>query len=213
MWKGLFAAVLLALALAGCKMSNEALGREVMASMQETIDSDPQFSKHGLKYTNISVVQVQGNQYQGLATVTYEGAEHPVSVDITYDGETFMWSVKEGGFAFLAPVLFKDSYKQTQEQFVEAMRSLKEGLPPRNAATDITTAEWSVQVASHSDKASADELVRRLRAKDYNAYVLSVDGMNRVYVGPFNRPDAVGTQSRLMTLERLDGFVVRKRPD
>jgi len=103
-----------------------------MASMQETFDTDADYSKYGLRVTDITVMKVQGNQYQGLATITYEGKEHPLSVDITYDGETFMWRVEGGGFGFLAPALFKDSfqdaYKVVTEQFNEAMRSFENDL-------------------------------------------------------------------------------------
>jgi hypothetical protein len=218
MWKGLFAIVLLALALAGCKMSNEALGREVMASMQETYDSDPKLSKYGLKYTDISVVQVQGNQYQGIATVTHEGEEHSVSVDIIYDGDTFIWSVQDGEFAFLAPVLFKDSYQEMLEEFSEAMHSTREILFPQEtapapAATDTSSIVWSVQVGSYSSNATTDSMVNHLRAKGYQAYYKSTQGMNRVYVGPFDRPDAEATMSRLRMQEQLDPFVVRMTPD
>jgi len=43
---------------------------------------------------------------------------------------------------------------------------------------------WSVQLASLSSRTGAQALQKTLRSQGYNAYIRSVDGMNRVFVGP-----------------------------
>ncbi|WP_376748880.1 SPOR domain-containing protein, partial [Stutzerimonas nitrititolerans] len=43
---------------------------------------------------------------------------------------------------------------------------------------------WSVQLASLSNRESAEALTAKLRSQGYNAYVRTFEGMNRVFVGP-----------------------------
>ncbi|KPX06825.1 Sporulation related protein [Pseudomonas syringae pv. cunninghamiae] len=43
---------------------------------------------------------------------------------------------------------------------------------------------WSVQLASMSNRANADNLQKTLRTQGYNAYIRTADGVNRVFVGP-----------------------------
>ncbi len=73
---------------------------------------------------------------------------------------------------------------------------------------------WSVQLASLSNRASADALQAKLRKQGYNAYVRSVDGMNRVFVGPLiERDQANQLRDQLHRQQKLDGFVVKFKPE
>ncbi|WP_421684662.1 SPOR domain-containing protein [Stutzerimonas urumqiensis] len=73
---------------------------------------------------------------------------------------------------------------------------------------------WSVQLASLSNRASADALQAKLRKQGYNAYVRSVDGMNRVFVGPLiERDQASQLRDQLHRQQKLDGFVVKFKPE
>lgn len=73
---------------------------------------------------------------------------------------------------------------------------------------------WSVQLASLSSRERAIELQQRLRAQGYNAYVRSVDGMNRVFVGPvIERAEANRLRDQLNRQQKLNGFIVRFQPE
>ncbi len=73
---------------------------------------------------------------------------------------------------------------------------------------------WSVQLASLSNRQSAEALQAKLRAQGYNAYVRTVDGMNRVFVGPLiERAEAGKLRDQLHRQQKLDGFVVRFTPE
>ncbi|WP_409278743.1 SPOR domain-containing protein [Pseudomonas defluvii] len=73
---------------------------------------------------------------------------------------------------------------------------------------------WSVQLASLSNRASADTLQKTLRSQGYNAYIRSSDGMNRVFVGPLiERAEAERLRDLLGRQHKLNGFVVRFQPE
>ena len=68
---------------------------------------------------------------------------------------------------------------------------------------------WSGQLASLSTRSSAEELQKKLRSKGYNAYVRSVDGKNRVMVGPvIDRAEADRLRDQLGRQMSLNGFIV-----
>lgn len=73
---------------------------------------------------------------------------------------------------------------------------------------------WSVQLASLSSRSGAENLQKTLRSQGYNAYIRSVDGMHRVFVGPvIERTEADRLRDQLNRQQKLDGFVVRYRPE
>lgn len=73
---------------------------------------------------------------------------------------------------------------------------------------------WSVQLASLSNRASADALQKTLRAQGYNAYVRSSEGKNRVFVGPLiERAEAERMRDVINRQQNLKGFVVRFEPE
>lgn len=73
---------------------------------------------------------------------------------------------------------------------------------------------WSVQLASLSNRASAESLQKSLRAQGYNAYIRTADGKNRVFVGPLiERAEADRLRDLLSRQQNLKGFVVRFQPE
>ncbi|AYC33526.1 SPOR domain-containing protein [Pseudomonas cavernae] len=73
---------------------------------------------------------------------------------------------------------------------------------------------WSIQLASLSSRASAESLQKTLRSQGYNAYIRSVDGMNRVFVGPLiERAEADRLRDQLNRQQKLNGFIVRFQPE
>ncbi len=73
---------------------------------------------------------------------------------------------------------------------------------------------WSIQLASLSNRASAESLQQTLRSQGYNAYIRTADGMNRVFVGPLvERSEANRLRDVLQRQQKLDGFVVRFKPE
>lgn len=73
---------------------------------------------------------------------------------------------------------------------------------------------WSIQLASLSSRASAENLQKSLRTQGYNAYIRSVEGMNRVFVGPLiERAEANRLRDQLSRQQKLNGFIVRFQPE
>ena len=73
---------------------------------------------------------------------------------------------------------------------------------------------WSVQLASLSSRASAENLQKNLRSQGYNAYIRTADGKNRVFVGPLiERAEADRLRDLLNRQQNLKGFVVRFQPE
>ena len=72
---------------------------------------------------------------------------------------------------------------------------------------------WSVQLASLSNRASAETLQATLRNQGYNAYIRNAENMNRVFVGPvIERAEANRLRDQLNKQQKLNGFVVRFKP-
>ncbi|KPX48862.1 Sporulation related protein [Pseudomonas syringae pv. helianthi] len=73
---------------------------------------------------------------------------------------------------------------------------------------------WSVQLASMSNRANADNLQKTLRTQGYNAYIRTADGVNRVFVGPLiERAEADRLRDQLDKQQKLKGIVVRFQPE
>ncbi|KSS92031.1 cell division protein [Pseudomonas aeruginosa] len=88
------------------------------------------------------------------------------------------------------------------------------GLPATPPATQPPAQAQSVQLASLSNRARAEELQKTLRSQGYNAYIRSFDGMNRVFVGPvIQRAEADRLRDQLSKQQKLNGFVVRFQPE
>ncbi|HBO2176345.1 TPA: SPOR domain-containing protein [Pseudomonas aeruginosa] len=88
--------------------------------------------------------------------------------------------------------------------------------PPTEKRLDANNLpqSWSVQLASLSNRARAEELQKTLRSQGYNAYIRSFDGMNRVFVGPvIQRAEADRLRDQLSKQQKLNGFVVRFQPE
>ncbi|MGX9761929.1 SPOR domain-containing protein [Pseudomonas shahriarae] len=72
---------------------------------------------------------------------------------------------------------------------------------------------WSVQLASLSNRESAEALQKTLRSQGYNAYIRTANGKNRVFVGPLiERAEADRLRDLLGRQQNLKGFVVRFQP-
>ncbi len=109
--RGLYLAVLVVMALVtGCSVvdaiqgkSPGDIGETVKQSMQQSMDTDPNFSPYDLRIVKVDVVKASGNEYNGIATVrTPKGSEHPVAVKVTADGEKVLWNTEPGAFLFAA---------------------------------------------------------------------------------------------------------------
>lgn len=88
--------------------------------------------------------------------------------------------------------------------------------PPAPSKLDANSLpiSWSVQLASLSSSEGAQKLQKTLRSQGYNAYIRSVDGMNRVFVGPLiERAEADRLRDQLNRQHKLNGFVVRFQPE
>lgn len=80
---------------------------------------------------------------------------------------------------------------------------------PRGKATPIS--RLTIQVGAFKDRAAAESIVKRLKAKGYSAYLVPVsEGLFNVRVGSFTeREDAERILSRLETQEKFKPFIVK----
>lgn len=73
---------------------------------------------------------------------------------------------------------------------------------------------WTIQLASLSNRVSAEALMQKLRSQGYTAYIRTVDGMHRIFVGPLiERTEAQQLRDQLQRQHQLNGFVVRFQPE
>ncbi len=87
-------------------------------------------------------------------------------------------------------------------------------VPQPRVDADNLPVSWSIQLASLSNRASAEKLQKTLREQGYNAYIRAADGMNRVFVGPLiERDEANRLRDQLQRQQQLNGFVVRFKPE
>lgn len=85
---------------------------------------------------------------------------------------------------------------------------------PAGVDANGLSVSWSVQLASMSNRANADNLQKTLRAQGYNAYIRTADGVNRVFVGPLiERGEADRLRDQLDKQQKLKGIVVRFQPE
>ncbi|GFM49576.1 cell division protein [Pseudomonas cichorii] len=85
---------------------------------------------------------------------------------------------------------------------------------PSGVDANGISVSWSVQLASMSNRANADNLQKTLRAQGYNAYIRTADGVNRVFVGPLiERAEADRLRDQLDKQQKLKGIVVRFQPE
>lgn len=108
------------------------------------------------------------------------------------------------------------SAAQVEAPAIVAPAAVTDLAPPPVSRLDANglALSWSVQLASLSNRASAESLQQTLRGKGYNAYIRNVEGMNRVFVGPvIERAEAERLRDQLTRLQKLNGFVVRFQPE
>jgi DedD protein len=73
---------------------------------------------------------------------------------------------------------------------------------------------WTVQLASLSNRANAENLQKTLRTQGYNAYIRRAGEMNRVMVGPvIEKAEAEKLRDQLNRRHKLKGYVVRFEPE
>jgi DedD protein len=93
-----------------------------------------------------------------------------------------------------------------------AQAAVKPAVPSVDA--NGLSVSWSVQLASMSNRANADNLQKTLRTQGYNAYIRTSDGVNRVFVGPLiERAEADRLRDQLDKQQKLKGIVVRFQPE
>lgn len=104
---------------------------------------------------------------------------------------------------------------EVSEQAVTASPPLMpENAEEQRLDTANLPVSWSVQLASLSSRENSEKLQKTLRSQGYNAYIRTADGMNRVFVGPLvERAEANRLRDQLQRQHKLDGFVVRFKPE
>jgi hypothetical protein len=79
------------------------IGGQVKTSMQQTLDTDPQFARFHLVVSKVDVMHKSDNDYAGLAVVHGpKNVDHTVAVHVTSDGDRVMWQSDPGAFTWAA---------------------------------------------------------------------------------------------------------------
>lgn len=85
---------------------------------------------------------------------------------------------------------------------------------PSRLDSDGLPVSWTVQLASLSSRARAEELQNRLRKQGLAAYIRTVEGMSRVFVGPLiERGEAERVSAQIARQYKLSPIVVRFQPE
>lgn len=201
-------AALLTLALLGCSPSTEEVAANVKRSVEANFETNTQYQDFKLSVQSVTLVHEKDGRYQGMVTVVFEGEEHKLPISVLTDHTNTIWEIKPEAFAFIA----QHELKKLQELFNPASEERKEAPQPKPIQHD--KAKWAVQVASLSDKTTADKLVSELQRVGYDAYLTSTPKMNRVFVGPYeDRQQAKLIEDQLRSWQQISGFVVRYKPD
>jgi DedD protein len=112
-----------------------------------------------------------------------------------------------------APVLVEPE-SESEPDTVQTQPATPEATEEKRLDTANLPVSWSVQLASLSNRENAEKLQKTLRSQGYNAYIRNADGMNRVFVGPLvERAEANRLRDQLQRQQKLDGFVVRFKPE
>ena len=91
---------LLVLACSGCRTPDEQIEEAVQLSMQNALDTVPQYARCHLKVTRVQVTYQTDNLYQGTATITSKGSAYSVPLLVTYDGDNVAWQTSAGALSF-----------------------------------------------------------------------------------------------------------------
>ena len=101
-----------------------------------------------------------------------------------------------------------------QAPAVPAVAPVATAAPASHLDADGVPVSWAVQLVSLSSRARAEELQQKLRSQGLTAYIRSVDGMYRVFVGPLlERAEAERVGGQLARQHKLSPIVVRFQPE
>jgi DedD protein len=115
-----------------------------------------------------------------------------------------------------APPVAQSAPSAVQQPAPQAPVAPAEAPPPVASRLDAdgVPLSWAVQLVSLSNRARAEELQQKLRSQGLNAYVRTVDGMNRVFVGPLiERAEAERVSQQIARQHKLSPIVVRFQPE
>lgn len=186
--------------VSACSPSKDEVAAQAKVSMQQKLDTDETLSRYSLKVESITIVEEAKNKYKGMAGVRYEGSIKNVAIDIVADGEDLIWQASPMAFAFV--MLSKNMAENYKEGGVDENISSPAGM------------KWTVQVASLSNDEVAAKLTKEIAQRGYKSYLKKIDGVNRIYVGPYNdRLEAERIRDTLNRQQKLNGFVVRYLPE
>lgn len=93
-----------------CGNSTSEIAETVKYSLQETLDTDPDFKGYNLKVKSVDVMHQSGNSYKGFAYIDFKNKEHNIKIDILADGDDVMWEAPEGSFLFIEEEEFMNMF-------------------------------------------------------------------------------------------------------
>lgn len=163
-----------------------------------------------------------------------KGQQHVVEVQVPPMpepealSESIVESLQTSDLQAAEPILAEaeDQWQVVPEPVAPEPVAAPKSVAPKQAAPAVTAApvsrlddqhlpiSWSIQLASMSNAANAQNLQDTLRAQGHKAYVRRAQGMQRVFVGPFiERSAAEQVKAQINQKLRLNGFVVRFEPE
>jgi hypothetical protein len=119
----LFPLLIVVVILAGCRPSNEQIGGTVKASMQRTVDSDPDLKNLHLTVDSVVVIRAGDNSYRGLAKVKSDSQSHDIPIELTADGKNVIWHTEPGAFLAFSLADMRRSLKTTPDSAIGTKQS------------------------------------------------------------------------------------------
>lgn len=188
-------------------LESERLESLVRSAVQDKLNSDLSSSGIITKIPSVKITHTEGRKHSGLATVEIEGSAHEMRITIIEVDSGVEWEAMPGEALFLFPYLMKNVF--TPSPGPEVKKNTSNDIPSMyRTASKIDG--WSIQLASLSSSEVAISLVKRLRLGGNTAYIKTVDGINRVFVGPVvERAEADRMRDQFEEQQKMNGFVVR----
>jgi hypothetical protein len=84
-----------------CGPSKDDMESEVKSSLQELLNTNPQFKGYSMTVKKVDLIKSSKTTYDGFATVVLGGNDYSVPLLVRVDGAEFMWEAKDGAFNFL----------------------------------------------------------------------------------------------------------------
>lgn len=101
---------LLLLMIISCGNTTSEIAETVKFSLQERLNTDPDFMQYDLIVKSVNVMHVSENLYKDFADIEFKNRIHNIKIEILANGDDMMWEAPEGSFLFI-----EDEFRNTYD--------------------------------------------------------------------------------------------------